>query len=186
MSKATYPLELSASLKREAERLAKLDGVSLNQWIGSAWRRRSAPCRRPPSFCVCAPREPTANDCGTFSGALPIAPRTPATNCRRSDGRRKFRICFPKNRIHAKVAACRSLVQPCEIAAGCLNRFRNAKSPRGRIPSADAERVDGDGATGLMFAPDGGRVAFRAKGWRPRNLADVETLQCCRKRRLTS
>jgi hypothetical protein len=36
MSKATYPLKLSASLKREAERLAKLDGVSLNQWIGSA------------------------------------------------------------------------------------------------------------------------------------------------------
>jgi hypothetical protein len=36
MSKATYPLKLSASLKGEAERLAKLDGVLLNQWIGSA------------------------------------------------------------------------------------------------------------------------------------------------------
>ena len=36
MSKATYPLKLPASLKREAARLAKLDGVSLNQWIGSA------------------------------------------------------------------------------------------------------------------------------------------------------
>ena len=36
MSRAIYPLKLPASLKREAARLAKLDGVSLNQWIGSA------------------------------------------------------------------------------------------------------------------------------------------------------
>lgn len=36
MSKATYPLKLPASLKREAARLAKQDGVSLNQWIATA------------------------------------------------------------------------------------------------------------------------------------------------------
>lgn len=36
MSKATYPLKLSASLKREAARLAKEGGVSLNQWIATA------------------------------------------------------------------------------------------------------------------------------------------------------
>jgi hypothetical protein len=36
MSKATYPLKLPASLKREAARLAKEDGVSLNQWIATA------------------------------------------------------------------------------------------------------------------------------------------------------
>jgi hypothetical protein len=36
MSKATYPLKLPASLKREAARLARQDGVSLNQWIATA------------------------------------------------------------------------------------------------------------------------------------------------------
>lgn len=36
MSKATYPLKLPVSIKRAAERLAKQDGVSLNQWIAAA------------------------------------------------------------------------------------------------------------------------------------------------------
>jgi hypothetical protein len=36
MSKATYPLKLPTSLKKEAARLAKQDGVSLNQWIATA------------------------------------------------------------------------------------------------------------------------------------------------------
>ena len=36
MSKATYPLKLPISIKRAAERLAKEDGVSLNQWIAVA------------------------------------------------------------------------------------------------------------------------------------------------------
>jgi hypothetical protein len=36
MSKATYPLKLPLSIKRAAERLAKQDGVSLNQWIAAA------------------------------------------------------------------------------------------------------------------------------------------------------
>lgn len=36
MSKATYPLKLPASVKRAAQRLAKEDGVSLNQWIAAA------------------------------------------------------------------------------------------------------------------------------------------------------
>jgi hypothetical protein len=36
MSKATYPLKLPASIKAAAARLAKDDGVSLNQWIASA------------------------------------------------------------------------------------------------------------------------------------------------------
>lgn len=36
MSKATYPLKLPLSIKKAAERLAKEDGVSLNQWIASA------------------------------------------------------------------------------------------------------------------------------------------------------
>jgi len=36
MSKATYPLKLPVSIKEAAARLAKEDGVSLNQWIASA------------------------------------------------------------------------------------------------------------------------------------------------------
>ena len=36
MSRATYPLKLPLSIKREAQRLAKEDGVSLNQWISVA------------------------------------------------------------------------------------------------------------------------------------------------------
>ena len=36
MSKATYPLKLPASVKAAAARLAKQDGVSLDQWIAAA------------------------------------------------------------------------------------------------------------------------------------------------------
>lgn len=36
MSKATYPLKLPMSIKLAAQRLAKEDGVSLNQWIAVA------------------------------------------------------------------------------------------------------------------------------------------------------
>ena len=36
MSRATYPLKLPNSIKKAAQRLAKEDGVSLNQWIAAA------------------------------------------------------------------------------------------------------------------------------------------------------
>jgi len=36
MNKAAYPLKLPNSIKQAAQRLAKEDGVSLNQWISSA------------------------------------------------------------------------------------------------------------------------------------------------------
>ena len=36
MSRATYPLKLPISIKDAAARLAKADGVSLNQWISAA------------------------------------------------------------------------------------------------------------------------------------------------------
>ena len=36
MSKATYPLKLPLSIKKAAQRLAREDGVSLNQWISVA------------------------------------------------------------------------------------------------------------------------------------------------------
>jgi len=36
MNKSTYPLKLPISIKRAAQRLAKEEGVSLNQWIAVA------------------------------------------------------------------------------------------------------------------------------------------------------
>ena len=36
MNRTSYPLKLPHSIKRAAERLAKEDGVSLNQWIAAA------------------------------------------------------------------------------------------------------------------------------------------------------
>jgi len=36
VSRATYPLKLPLSVKRAAARLAREDGVSLNQWIAVA------------------------------------------------------------------------------------------------------------------------------------------------------
>ncbi len=36
MTRSAYPLKLPVSIKRAAERLAKEDGVSLNQWIAVA------------------------------------------------------------------------------------------------------------------------------------------------------
>ena len=41
MSRPTYPLKLSESIKKEAQRLAKEDGVSLNHWISAAVARRA-------------------------------------------------------------------------------------------------------------------------------------------------
>lgn len=36
MNRMSYPLKLPTSVKKAAHRLAKQDGVSLNQWIASA------------------------------------------------------------------------------------------------------------------------------------------------------
>jgi lauroyl/myristoyl acyltransferase len=36
MNRSTYPLKLPASIKKAAQRLAREDGVSLNQWISVA------------------------------------------------------------------------------------------------------------------------------------------------------
>ena len=36
MSKSMYPLKLPTSIKKAAQRLAREDGVSLNQWIAVA------------------------------------------------------------------------------------------------------------------------------------------------------
>ena len=45
-----YPLKLPASLKEQAARLARDDGVSLNQWITVAVAQKSVPWRPLPVF----------------------------------------------------------------------------------------------------------------------------------------
>jgi hypothetical protein len=50
MSKATYPLKLPASIKAAAARLAKEDGVSLNQWIATAVAQKVAVVETAASF----------------------------------------------------------------------------------------------------------------------------------------
>jgi predicted HicB family RNase H-like nuclease len=49
MSKATYPLKLPLSIKKAAQRLAKEDGVSLNQWISAAVAEKVGVVRLQPS-----------------------------------------------------------------------------------------------------------------------------------------
>jgi hypothetical protein len=40
MTRSAYPLKLPESIKQAAQRLAKEDGVSLNQWISAAVARK--------------------------------------------------------------------------------------------------------------------------------------------------
>ena len=50
MSKATYPLKLPLSIKKAAQRLAKEDGVSLNQWIAVAVAEKVGVVETPADF----------------------------------------------------------------------------------------------------------------------------------------
>jgi len=50
MSKATYPLKLPLSIKKAAQRLAKEDGVSLNQWIAAAVAEKVGVIETAPDF----------------------------------------------------------------------------------------------------------------------------------------
>lgn len=58
MSKTSYPLKLPQSIKAAAARLAKEDGVSLNQWIAVAVAEKlGVPALRRSQFGMkCSPR----------------------------------------------------------------------------------------------------------------------------------
>ena len=73
MSKSTYPLKLPNSVKEAAAELAKIDGVSLNQFIASAvaekvgalrtaseFLRQRAETARPKDLVKCLRRVPKA------------------------------------------------------------------------------------------------------------------------------
>ncbi|WP_217569332.1 toxin-antitoxin system HicB family antitoxin [Mesorhizobium sp. GbtcB19] len=67
MSKATYPLRLLSSVKEAAVRLAKADGVSLNQWIVSAVAQKVGAMETAADFL----RHGTGNASGVdFAGIL--------------------------------------------------------------------------------------------------------------------
>jgi HicB family len=72
MSKGTYPLKLPDSIKREAQRLAKEDGVSLNQWISSAVSQKVGAVQTAAEFLKARAGKATGD------GLLEILKRAPA------------------------------------------------------------------------------------------------------------
>jgi hypothetical protein len=75
MSKGTYPLKLPLSIKRAAQRLAKEDGVSLNQWIAVAVAEKVGTVETAAAFFAQrskGPAENLANLLRSASGARPL------------------------------------------------------------------------------------------------------------------
>lgn len=83
MSKATHPFKLLASLKAAAARLAKEDGVSLNQRIATAVAQKVGAVGTATEFFRGAERAPSRATCARSSRVFPTASPPPATNCRR-------------------------------------------------------------------------------------------------------
>lgn len=77
MSKQTYPLKLPLSIKREAERLAREDGVSLNQWIASAVAQKVGAVETAAVFLARRSGSATAADLRPFVANAPDAPPMP-------------------------------------------------------------------------------------------------------------
>jgi hypothetical protein len=62
MTKAAYPLKLPISMKTAAERLAKEDGVSLNQWIAVAIAQKIGAVETAADFLKLRARTANASD----------------------------------------------------------------------------------------------------------------------------
>ncbi len=77
MSKGTYPLKLPLSIKREAERLAREDGVSLNQWIASAVAQKVGAVETAAVFLARRADGATAADLRGFLAGAPDVPPVP-------------------------------------------------------------------------------------------------------------
>jgi hypothetical protein len=77
MSVGTYPLKLPASLKREAERLAKADGVSLNQWITVALAQKVTAVESAAAFFRRRAGDARTEDMKTVLARVPDAPPVP-------------------------------------------------------------------------------------------------------------
>jgi hypothetical protein len=77
MSKGTYPLKLPASIKRAAERLAKEDGVSLNQWISVAVAQKVSAVETAADFFRRRAGTAKAEDLTAFLDRAPDVPPVP-------------------------------------------------------------------------------------------------------------
>jgi len=77
MSKGTYPLKLPQSIKRAAERLAKEDGVSLNQWISVAVAQKVGTMETAAEFLRCRAGDAKVEDLKKFMAMLPDAEPMP-------------------------------------------------------------------------------------------------------------
>jgi hypothetical protein len=77
MSKATYPLKLPASIKDAAARLAKADGVSLNQWIASAVAQKVGVMETAADFLKRRAGSATGDGLAAFLDRVPSAPPAP-------------------------------------------------------------------------------------------------------------
>lgn len=74
MSKATYPLKLPLSIKQAATRLAKEDGVSLNQWIASAVAQKVGAVESAAEFLSRRAGAATGDGFKTFLARVPDLP----------------------------------------------------------------------------------------------------------------
>lgn len=74
MSKSTYPLKLPNSVKEAAAELAKIDGVSLNQFIASAVAEKVGTLRTASEFLRQRAGTAKAKDLVKFLRRAPKAP----------------------------------------------------------------------------------------------------------------
>jgi hypothetical protein len=79
MSKATYPLKLPASIKAAAARLAKEDGVSLNQWIAVAVAQKIGAVETAADFIKGRAGNARPEDLRALLADAPDVPQSPAT-----------------------------------------------------------------------------------------------------------
>jgi hypothetical protein len=77
MSKGTYPLKLPQSIKRAAERLAKEDGVSLNQWISVAVAQKVGSVETAAEFLRRRAGNARVEDLEQFMAGAPDVPPLP-------------------------------------------------------------------------------------------------------------
>jgi hypothetical protein len=77
LSKGTYPLKLPGSIKAAAARLAREDGVSLNQWITAAVAQKIGAVETATEFFRRRAGEASPADLKAFLANVPDVPPTP-------------------------------------------------------------------------------------------------------------
>jgi len=82
VSKSTYPLKLPNSMKKAAQRLAKEDGVSLNQWIAAAVAEKVGVVETAAEFFSKRSKEATGKGMMKFLRKAPKAAPSPEDRIR--------------------------------------------------------------------------------------------------------